>query len=289
MRINQSFKLDIILISYNSTQHTKLKTNIIMSHSQFDPASIAKIKQTLAKRLTQLDKASNIHIKEVIVRPVNSSTGEYKFSLIPPTTAQETDESLFKRILATINGITEFGATIHAERNFRELNNEEITQLLKMKYLLQEEFELELPLKTLKSNCQKNITCVTTSEFFFYPKDEYGPLSQNFFLKLTKEIEFIAKKLPENLQFLFATFPVKDADNNVNNVAISVSCGLQPKINTFSKCFVWYEDPIYKNTKNPYHLLTNNHENIALKIEGIGELINTYKTDIGFQAHSLLV
>lgn len=244
-----------------------------MSHSQFDPASISKIKQTLAKRLTQLDEASNIQIKEVIVRPLTPTTGEYQFSLIPQTTAQETDESLFKRILATIKAITEFGETIHTERNFRELNNEEITQLLKMKYLLQEEFELELPLKALKANCQKNFTCVTTSEFFFYPSDTYGPLPQHFFLLLVEEIESIAKKLPENLQFLFATFPVTDADNNVSNVAISVTCGIQPKIDIFSKCFVWFEDPLYTNTKNIYPLIAYNNQHIAFKVKTIKNFI----------------
>lgn len=235
----------------------------------------SKLKQRL---ITPIEQGAQVQIRNIIVTHKMDETGEFDLSgedLVNDVKRKdESEDDLIERMMDQIKSLGFLAAKQHLKDNFEAPNititsnsqskktniphsNILINQMLQSKAtakLKDQRKMLSYQFYKMKPNNVHNITQLVTSEYFFYPHKDRGPLSQKGFETLIKKIEIFAKRLPANLHLVLATFPVQQDDEenakNINPVLISVQCGKIPSIKVKGKSFLAAEEPIYPKFTN---------------------------------------
>lgn len=184
--------------------------------------------------LEKISNANEIYITEILATCDPGIKGEFDFDSNstmdkknkPTKIKDESDADLIKRMFEQIEVLASYAKDIHLNRS----KNVSVSQSI---------------------NPLNHVTCISTSEFFFYPNKERGALTEDNFLDLIKMIEKLAENLPENLHLLLATFPLRNNNNFVFNVAVYVQCGSTPNIHITTKSCPSNVDLIYPGTINP--------------------------------------
>jgi hypothetical protein len=102
----------------------------------------------------------------------------------------------------------------------------------------------------LRPDKRNEVTRVSFNEYYFYPHEMRGPLSEWAFQQLVSAIEQLATRLPENLHLLLASFPVCDTDGFVTNLVLYVQCGTTPCIDVRAKTSEASKEPWYPETRS---------------------------------------
>ncbi len=201
------------------------------------PSDKARVSAIIKKRLQ--DRAKQVQgtvvVRDIIVvNTDNSGPGEfYGFSAYynhELALRYEAEETLIKRMFRQIRQIAREVNFIHLDDNF-----EWVGDRLKM-----------LPGK------ENHVTRLSFNEFYFYPYQKHGPLSQHGFDALVQKVDTLAHELPENLHLVLASFPVMDAKHQVHNMVLHVQCGEEAKLYSFAKAIPSKQDIDYKETTSPY-------------------------------------
>jgi hypothetical protein len=223
------------------------------------------------------------HVKEIIVYQKNLNakessqrpTGEFEMDRVSNPSLvleKETPFILITRMCRYIADLAERAMEVHVKDNFKDpegyLQDYQLRKqaiLEATRHLEMDDFSLQQKLEeinssprfadTIEENKLDNITRLSLTEFSLYPRKEQGPLTIPDFNLLTKKIELIAKNCPENLHLLIATVPVKTINNEVQNIALYVQCGMHPVINVFTKVSPHPTDPQYPGTTYPAYSL----------------------------------
>lgn len=186
-----------------------------------------KLAQTTEKSIFDTANAPvNIRNIFIVQDRSGSKIGEFDFPRI-----RETEDQLIDRMMKTIQAISAEGCHIHMENNFS--------------YAPYAPF-------LMKDNKKNEITRMVFHEFSFYPNEFHGPLSIAGFNKLIEKIKLLAATYPENFHLLLATFPIKDEENNLHNVALYVQCGAEPIVTYTVKALPANSDLVYPKTRLAY-------------------------------------
>lgn len=158
-------------------------------------------------------------IQDIVVVGIGGGnpSGEFKDSNARNETTSSMLDRLYKHIEALASGATD----IHRQMNCQPNSNK------------------------LKSKHKNNITRLVTNEFYFYTSN---PLDLVHFQTLQNKLFDLAKKLPNNLVLVLATFAVKTPYNKIMNVVARVECGDKPNFNFIVKNHPSVIDPIYSET-----------------------------------------
>ena len=183
------------------------------------------------------DNITPLIIRDIVVVAYGSKSdvpaGEYS----PPgkyggneIDENETPDALIERLYKHIEGLVSVASEQHRNENCVEDRSQ------------------------LDSSAKNNITRLVTNEFCFYTKH---PLTIPQFQALQNKIADLAKKQPENLHLMLATFAVMTPDNKVMNVVANIACGQNPSMHFAVKNIPSSHDPVYKvkEQSNPDQLL----------------------------------
>lgn len=167
----------------------------------------------------------------------------------------ETEREVIHRMMLHLVELAKFAESVHKQENF-------ITPVTDPS---PPEIKQSLIMDPKKLN---HITRLTLNEFSLYTNKNRGPLTIKGFKMLLKAIERMAADLPENLQFVISSIPVKtfieEEDEKqaiqqiavLRNMAITVDCGKTPRVRPFAKSFPPPNDPKYPGIEKCYAINT---------------------------------
>lgn len=229
--------------------------------------NISKIQHKLEQKYLASLKADSVMVRDIIVNQYSPSEPQIygEFYENPETIIDkekvtyredESDDDLIERIFKQIEELAFFAADKHIKDNFTPKPKTTISQNIfsensqkKIHRVLMREWLNNNDL-TMKPGSHDHITHLVTSEFFFYPNQERGPINAVYFEKLLEKIKALGKALPENLYLNLGTFPVTSDNSTFDNISLFVICGNEPKIHTHAKTFAFESDPFFPNLSN---------------------------------------
>ncbi|EKD72582.1 MAG: hypothetical protein ACD_45C00633G0009 [uncultured bacterium] len=217
-------------------------------HTEVKETSLTeRYKKKLERRLLNpIHAASQVNIREIIVTHTDPiEKGEFGMNHF----VQESENQVIARIFLQIQDLIKRAVQLHHQDNFDTENNK------------------------MKPECKNNITRLTTNEFFFYPCKNRGPLTNEGFSELIGQIESYAAELPDNLHLAFGTFPVKNQQKEVHNIALYIQCGPTPQINATTKAFPAKIDIIYPDTTTIFYNGYTAAEKFSSEITNLKNLI----------------
>lgn len=192
----------------------------------------------------QANEAVQVNIREFIVTHPEDVYGEFDggsgaltkdFYDLPG----ETFDHLIDRMVAHIREAATGAAAVHLNENFIVIPvKNQVTGFFTPQY-------------QLRDDKRNEITCVSFSEFYFYPHYDRGPFSWHAFNKLVTKLTELAESYPVNFHFILGTFPVKDVANQSHNICVYLQCGKDARVNVFAKSMPHYQDKQYPGTVLP--------------------------------------
>ncbi|MHB1947779.1 MAG: ankyrin repeat domain-containing protein [Gammaproteobacteria bacterium] len=223
-----------------------------------------KVLEKIIGRLQQRQEMTNaqVYVQDLVAIQVNDKNptdypwGEFDPNAVtPPQEHKETESEreVVQRMMLHLVDLAKFAATVHRQENF-------ITPA-------PDSAHPQTPIMDPKK--LNHMTRLTLNEFSLYPNKNRGPLTIKGFKLLLKALERMAADLPENLQLVISSIPVKtfieEQDEKqeiqriavLRNMSITIDCGKRPHVRPFAKSFPPPNDPTYTGIQNCYAINTS--------------------------------